>query len=273
MFKYKKYEQGTLYNADCLYIMDELIKRDKKVDMILCDLPFSVTACQWDKLIPAPKLWERYEALIKDTGSIVLFASGQFMPYLMHSNLSLFKYQWVWVKNNSTNFVHAKNRPMTKCEYILVFSKAPMGHVSQLGDRRMVYNPQGLIECNQVQKQGTKRFGTIAGNRPSHLKPDDTFIRKYTNYPTDVITDYPDLAPNKKLHTNEKPVPLLEYLIKTYTYEGDLVMDNCMGSGSTCVGAINTGRRFIGIELEEKYYNISCDRIDKVIEEMKNNEQ
>ena len=211
------FKDGIIFNEDCMKVMDGLIAKGIKVDMILCDLPFGTTASNWDKILPAKVLWKKYEQLITDTGSIVLFASGQFMPYLLSSKLSLFKYQWVWVKNNSTNFVHAKNRPMTKCEYILVFSKAPMGHASQLGDKRMTYNPQGLIECNKTIKAGKSRFGTIAGERPSHKSE---FVREYTNYPTDVLLDFPETPAGKKLHTNEKPVNLLEYLVKTYTNGG-----------------------------------------------------
>ena len=253
-----------LYNGDCLEVMKQI--PDKSVDLILCDLPFGTTASNWDKIIPAKKLWERYEALISNVGSIVLFASGQFMPYLLTSNLALFKYQWVWVKNRSTNFVHAKNRPMTKCEYILVFSKAPMGHISQLGDKRMVYNPQGLIPCQQIQHASKNRFGTTTGKRPSHKSE---YIREYINYPSDVLLNFSEAVGTKKLHTNEKPINLLEYLIKTYTNEGDTVLDNCMGSGSTGVACVNTGRDFIGIELDEKYFNIAKERIDKAVEDKK----
>lgn len=251
-----------LYKGDCLEVMKSI--PDKSVDMILCDLPYGVTASKWDKIIPSSELWEAYERIISDVGSVVLFASGQFMPYLLSSNLPLYKYLWVWVKNNSTNFVHAKNRPMTKCEYILVFSKAPMGHISQLGDKRMVYNPQGLIECHKEIKQGKGRFGTVAGERPSHFAKEDVFVREFTNYPTDVLTNFSDVPTNKKIHTNEKPVALLEYLIKTYTQEGDTVLDNCMGSGSTGVACVNTNRNFIGIELDEKYFDIAKERIENV---------
>ena len=257
-----------LRHGDCLEIMKDI--EDKSVDMILWDLPYGTIASKWDKHIPSNKLWEQYKRLIKDNGAIVLFSSGSFTPRLMLSNIENYKYKYVWIKTNSTNFVHAKNRPMTKHEDICVFSKAPMGHVTQLGDRRMVYNPQGLIQCNQIQKQGKARFGTIAGERPSHLNENDTFIREFTNYPTDVITEYKDLPPNKKLHTSEKPVPLLEYLIKTYTTEGETVLDNCMGSGSTGVACVNTNRKFIGIEKDETYFNIAKKRIEKTLEEMNN---
>lgn len=257
----KVFKDGIIFNEDCLKVMDGLITKGVKVDMILCDLPFGTTASNWDKILPAKDLWKRYESLINNVGSIVLFASGQFMPYLLSSNLPLFKYQWVWVKKNSTNFVHAKNRPMTKCEYILVFSKAPMGHASQLGDKRMIYNPQGLIPVNKIRKGGKNNFtNTIAGKRPSHK---DEFLVENTNYPEDILVQFPELSPNKKIHTNEKPVALLEYLIRTYTNEGCLVMDNTMGVGSTCIACQNTNRRFIGIELEQKYYDIALNRLSE----------
>lgn len=253
--------ESRLYLGDCLEVMKNI--PDNSVDMILCDLPYGITASKWDKNINAARLWGEYKRILKNTGSAVLFASGQFAPRVMLSNLDWYKYSWIWVKKNSTNFVHAKNRPMTLHEQILVFSPAPMGHASQLGDKRMTYNPQGLIPCKQIKKQGKARFGTIAGNRPSHLKEDESFIREYTNYPCDVLTDFADLPPNKKMHTNEKPVALLEYLIKTYTNEGNVVLDNCMGSGSTGVAALNCDCCFIGIELDEKYFTIAKNRIQE----------
>lgn len=251
--------------GDCLELMKEI--PDKSVDMVLCDLPFGTTAQQWDKVIPQDLLWEQYNRIITNNGSVVLFASGQFEPMVILSNLENYKYKWVWVKNNSTNFVHAKNRPMSKHESILVFSKAPMGHASLLGDKRMTYNPQGLIpNSHKPIRMGNNRFGTVAGKRESHLKPDETFVREYTNYPTDVLTDFPDISTNKKLHTNQKPVELCEYLIKTYTDMGGIVLDNCMGSGTTCVAAINTGRHYIGFEKEEKYFKIAEQRIKEAYE-------
>lgn len=245
--------------GDCLELMKNI--PDESIDMILCDLPYGTTASSWDKEIPAKKLWEQYNRIISNNGSVLLFASGLFEPRVMLSNIDDYKYKWVWVKNNSTNFIHSKNRPMTKHESILVFSKAPMGHISQLGDKRMTYNPQGLVLYEKKIKQGNGRFGTVAGKRESHFKPHETFIRKFTNYPTDVLTDFADLPPNKKLHTNEKPIHLLEYLIKTYTNENNTVLDNCMGSGSTGVACINTNRNFIGIELDKQYFDIAANRI------------
>lgn len=258
----KLYKGGliiTIKNMDCLVGMKDI--PDKSVNLILCDLPYGTTSSKWDKLIPADKLWKEYERIITDNGVILLFASGSFVPKVMLSNIDLYKYSWVWVKNNSTNFVHAKNRPMTKHELILVFSKAPMGHKSLLGDKRMVYNPQGLIPCNKKIKAGKNRFGTIAGIRPSCK---DEFVREYTNYPADVLLDFPEVPSTQKVHTNEKPVPLLEYLIRTYSNEGDTVLDNCMGSGATGIAAKKCGRNFIGFELEEKYFELARERIEAV---------
>lgn len=246
----------TLHNGDCLEVMKTI--PNKSVNLVLCDLPYGTTASNWDKLIPADKLWKEYKRILKDNGSVLLFASGQFVPYVMLSNLGEYKYTWIWIKNNSTNFVHAKNRPMTKHEQILVFSPAPMGHKSQLGDKRMVYNPQGLVKVDKTIKAGKGRFGTVAGVRPSHKAE---FQREFTGYPTDVLVDFPEVPSNKKLHTNEKPIELLEYLVRTYTEEGDIVLDNCMGSGSTGVACVNTNRSFVGIELDENYFKIAEKRI------------
>lgn len=255
--KYDYVEQG-----DCLELMKDI--PDKSINLILCDLPYGTTASNWDKAIPMDKLWEQYDRILTDNGTVVLFANGLFTPRVMCSNLNKYKYRWVWIKKNNTNFVHAKNRPMTKSEDILVFSKGSMGHKSQLGEKRMTYNPQGLIPYNKVIKNGNGRFGTVAGVRPSHK---EEFVRKYTNYPSDVLTDYPEVPTNKKLHTNEKPIPLLEYLVKTYTNEGEVVLDNCMGVGSTCIACINTNRHYIGFELEKDYFNIAHKRLDEHIKQ------
>ena len=254
----------NLKQGDCLELMKQI--PDKSVNMILCDLPYGTTASNWDKLIPADKLWEQYNRIISDNGSILLFASGLFETKVILSNIDDYKYKWIWVKNNSTNFVHAKNRPMTKHENILVFSKAPMGHKSLLGDKRMTYNPQGLIPVNKKIKAGKSKFGTIAGVRPSHQ---EEFLQEYTNYPTDVLMDFPEDSSSKKFHTNQKPVKLLEYLIKTYTNEGEVVLDNCMGAGSTGIAAVKTKRNFIGFELDKDYFITAAKRIAKAYEESK----
>lgn len=247
-----------LYNGNCIDIMKTL--EDKSIDLICCDLPFGITAAEWDKEIPMDLLWQEYNRLLKDNGTVLLFANGIFTAHVLSSNLKDYKYRWVWVKKNSTNFVHAKNRPMTKSEDILVFSKGAMGHISQLGDKRMTYNPQGLITVNKIRKDGKSNFtNTLAGKRPSHK---DEFLVEYTNYPCDVLTDFPEVTPNKKRHTNEKPIELLSYLIRTYSNEGETVLDNCMGSGSCGIACKETNRNFIGIELNEEYFNKAKEWIE-----------
>lgn len=251
----------NLIKGDCLKEMSSI--PNQSVNLVVCDLPYGTTASNWDKEVPMNELWGHYNRILAPNGTAVLFANGLFAPRVMLSNLDDYKYRIVWVKRNSTNFVHAKNRPLVKSEDILVFSKGAMGHKSLLGGRRMTYNPQGIIRVDKEIKAGKSRFGTNAGVRPSQK---ENFVREYTNYPTDIITDFPELPSTKKVHTNEKPIPLLEYLIKTYSNEGDIVLDNCMGSGTTGVACKLTNRNFIGIEIEEKYFDIARNRIENACE-------
>ena len=249
-----------LYNGDCLEVMDDLIQKGIKVDAIITDPPYGTTASKWDKCLPMDKVWEKYDKILNPTGNVIIFSNGIFTPRVMISKLDYYKYRWVWIKKNSTNFVHAKNRPMTKSEDILVFSKGGMGHISQLGEKRMTYNPQGITPVHKIRKNGKANFtNTLAGKRPSHK---DEFIVEYTNYPTDILDNFPEVSPTHKLHPNEKPINLLEYLVKTYTNEGDIVMDNCMGSGTTGVACRNTNRNFIGIEKDKNYFEIAKNRIE-----------
>lgn len=245
-------EINKIYNEDCLEGMEKI--PDKSINMILCDLPYGTTASKWDKNIDSEKLWEQYERIITDNGAIVLTASGQFTHKVIQSNLKLYKYKWIWVKGNKGNFVNAKNRPMTQFEEILVFSK---GNTANGSKNKMLYNPQDLIEINQKVKNGESKFGTMAGKRPSHKKET---IRQYTNYPTDVLLQF-DKKPYPSLHATQKPVELFEYLIRTYSNEGDTVLDNCMGSGTTAIACINSNRNYIGYELDNDYYNKTLERI------------
>lgn len=255
MAKYK------LFLGNCLEEMKKI--PDNSIHLILVDPPYGTTASNWDKEIPFSPLWKQYERILKDNGTVLIFANGIFTPRVMTSNIKQYKYRWVWIKKNSTNFVHAKNRPMTKSEDILVFSKGAMGHKSQLGNKRMTYNPQGVIPVNKIRKSGKSNFtNTLAGKRPSHK---DEFLVEFTNYPTDILTDFPELTPNKKLHPNEKPVDLLEFFIKTYSNEDEIVLDNCMGSGSCGEACIKNNRKFIGIEIEKKYFNIARERIEREV--------
>ena len=237
--------------GDCLEIMKDI--PDKSIDMILCDLPYGTTASSWDKIIDSDKLWNEYERIIKDNGAIVLFASGLFTNKLINSNDKLYRYKWIWFKTKRGNFVNAKNRPMTSYEEICVFSKGATANGSKI---KMKYYPQGLKPIYKVSIDNGTRFGTMAGKRPSHKK---VTVQEWTNYPFDVL-QFDSVG--KPIHPTEKPTALLEYLIKTYTNEGETVLDNCMGSGSTGVACINTNRNFIGIELDENYFNIAKERIE-----------
>lgn len=243
-----------LIHGDCLEVMRKI--PDKSIDLILCDLPFAVTGLSWDVLIPFDKLWSQYERIIKPTSAIVLYASQPFTTHLINSNLNLFKYCIVWEKNRPSGVAHAKNKFMACHEDICIFSKGATIHKSQ-STRRMIYNPQGLIKVDKIVKN-TKNEGHKAGcinTRPGHK---DTYVQEFTNYPKSVLKFDCETKP---IHPTQKPVPMLEYLIRTFTSENDLVLDNTMGSGSTGVAALNTKRRFIGIEKEEKYYDIAVKRL------------
>lgn len=241
----------TLHNGDCLEIMKQI--PDNSIDLILCDPPYATTASSWDKLLDFKELWSQYERIIKPDRAIVLFGSGQFTHKLISSNEKLYRYKWIWFKTKRGNFVNAKNRPMTAYEEVMVFSKGATANGSL---NKMIYNPQGLVKCNKVRKDtsGT-RFGTMAGKRPSHK---EVVISEYTNYPCDVLM-FPSVK--KPIHPTEKPIALLEYLIKTYSNEGDTILDNCMGSGTTMLACCNTHRKGIGIELNKEYFDIAEERI------------
>lgn len=249
-----------LRQGDCLEVMKDI--PNKSIDMILADLPYGTTASKWDSIISFDSLWEQYERIIKDDGAIVLFASGRFTNKLINSNESLYRYKWIWEKSRIGNFVNAKNRPLTKYEEICIFSRGITANTKDIS-KKMKYYPQGIIEINDIGKDNVNKFGTLHGNRPSHKQ---TFLRKYTNYPTDILKFN---SVGKPKHPTQKPVELLEYLIKTYTNKNETVLDNVMGSGSTGVACINTHRNFIGIELDEKYFEIAKERIES--HEVQNN--
>jgi len=245
-----------LLHGDCLERMKEI--PDKSIDMILCDLPYGTTVCKWDTIIPFDKLWEQYERIIKDNGVIVLNSTQPFTSKLINSNIDNFKYCWYWKKKNAPNYPHAKNMPLKIIEEICVFSKNKIGHISQLKDKRMRYNPQGLINCNYCRKGNRGKANEDLYIRPSHNK-----IQKieYKNYPNSLLEF--DYDYSSQIHPTQKPVALLEYLIKTYTIEGETVLDNCAGSGSTGVACINTNRNFIGIEKDDKYFEVAKKRIEE----------
>jgi len=243
----------TLWNGDCLELMCDI--PDGSVDMILCDLPYGTTACKWDTIIPFEPLWEQYRRVIKKNNAIVLTATQPFTTALIASNLSMFRYCWVWEKNTPGGFAHAKNMPLKKHEEIAIFSEGITAHAIQ-SKKRMPYNPQGIIRDPKVAKNRKRHDQESAfGNRPSHK---DEYVQEFRNYPSSVLK----IPVDRGYHPTQKPVALMEYLIKTYTNEGDMVLDNCMGSGTTGVACINTNRKFIGIELDKGYFDIAKQRIE-----------
>lgn len=236
---------NKIYNMDCLEGMKNI--PDKSVDMILCDLPYGTTACKWDNIIPFEPLWEQYERIIKDNGAIVLTASQPFTSKLVISNTKIYRYNWIWEKSYSTGFMNANKMPLKSYEDICVFYK-----------KLPTYNPQGIVGCNKLQIRKKDKKTTVYNDMG--LK-EGYYTQKFSNYPKDIIIT---TRKEKTIHPTQKPVALFEYLIRTYTNEGDLVLDNCIGSGTTAIAAVNTGRFFIGFEKDENYFNIANERIAKV---------
>jgi len=246
---------NKVHQGDCLELMKDIA--DKSIDMILCDLPYGTTACKWDVVIPFELLWKEYKRIIKDKGAIVLTAAQPFTSALVMSNIKMFKYEWVWEKKNAPNYPHAKNMPLKVIEEILVFSKNKVGHISQLKEKRMNYFPQGTEKCN-YERNGNRG----KANENLYIRPSHNGMKTITerNYPKNILKF--DYDYGEQLHPTQKPVALFEYLIKTYTNEGDLVLDNCIGSGTTAVACKKTGRNFIGIELSPEYCKIAIKRIE-----------
>ena len=239
-----------LYNDDCLNILPTI--PDKSIDCVICDPPYGTTPITWDKVIPFDKLWKEYSRIVKLNGAIVIFSQEPFATYLRMSNMKDYKYDWYWEKERLTNVFQVKKRCGKTVENIVVFYK-----------QQCIYNPQKI---NHTGKRVSNKIGenarwsvTMAGYEPK-TKPFE-YIDDGTRYPTQVLRMNRDNT-RKRLHPTQKPVDLLEFLIKTYTNEGDLILDNCMGSGSTGVACKNLNRNFIGIEKDEEYFNIAKERIE-----------
>lgn len=245
-------EQIQLLQGDCLELMKDI--PDGSVDMILCDLPYGTSACKWDTVIPFEPLWEQYKRIITDNGAIVLFGSEPFSSTLRLSGLGLYKYDWKWEKPSGANFLNFKYQPAKVHEDIMVFGKMATSY-SRNGN--MVYHPQMEQGTPYIQRSGRQKHDY--GNSTVRT-PIKTVVTENagTRYPRSIQRFSLD---KDKLHPTQKPVALLEYLVKTYTNPGDLVLDNCMGSGSAGVACVNTGRRFIGIELDKGYFDIAEKRI------------
>ena len=249
-----------LMQGDCLERMKEI--ESGSVDAIICDPPYGTTACKWDSVIPFPEMWERLNKLIKPNGAIVLFGSEPFSSALRMSNIKNYKYDWYWEKSKPNMWQHAKNRPMTKMELVSVFSNSSMGHKSILKEKRMEYNPIGVVDNGEITIRKSKH-GRTMGARPNQV---GKVVKSCTGFPHNVLK-YSNIVGKKAIHPTQKPVALMEYLIKTYTNEGELVLDFTMGSGTTGVACKNLGRDFIGIEMDDKYFDIAKKRIEDTVAE------
>ena len=268
-----------LYNGDCLIEMDKI--PDKSVDCIICDLPYGTTSCSWDTIIPFDKLWKQYERIIKDNGAIVLFGSQPFTSLLIASNIKNFKHEWIWEKQKAGNFMGVNYAPLKYHENIAVFS---FGNIK--------FNPQkyNVLTIDDIMSLDRSKMIELFDNREydrySKIDNRNTINNPLTNKDwigcdikrtrsKDDGTRFPKsvLKINKiingNVHPTQKPVALLEYLIKTYSNEGDIILDNTMGSGSTGVACVNTNRNFIGIELNKEYFDIASNRIVEALNKQK----
>ena len=247
-------ELNKIYLGDCLEVMKDI--PDKSVDMILCDLPYGTTKCKWDVIIPFVPLWEHYNRVVKDRGAIVLTASQPFTSMLIMSNTDMFKYEWIWDKRKPTGHLNSKFQPLKQHESVLVFSK-----------NRCTYNP--VMHTNRLQRDfnGKVRYGSVGETQSDNYGKQYMYVsavsKESLSYPRTIIS-ISAVINNSKVkaaHPTQKPVALFEYLIKTYTNEGETVLDNCIGSGTTAIACIKTNRNFIGIEKDEGYFNLANKRV------------
>jgi site-specific DNA-methyltransferase (adenine-specific) len=247
-----EYFINKIINFDCLKVMPHI--PDKSIDMILCDLPYGITRCAWDSIIPLDLLWVQYKRIIKNDGAIVLTSAQPFTSVLVMSNIEQFKYEWIWDKLKPTGMLNASHQPLRRHENVLVFYKSKPTYNPQ-----KIKNPKGeekrsLYEYRR-KKEGGETVGDIKQGGVSDKYEADKLL------PVSIQAFSKD---NKPIHPTQKPVPLFEYLIKTYTNEGDIVLDNCIGSGTTALACKNTNRRFIGIELDKGYCEIARQRLLEV---------
>jgi site-specific DNA-methyltransferase (adenine-specific) len=263
-----------LMRGDCLDLMKNI--PDNSIDLICCDLPYGTTDVhggkksknrflEWDNIIPLDKLWIEYKRILKDKGVVCLNADQPFTSKLIVSNLDWFRYEWLWKKNITTGFLLANYRPMKQTEDIIIFSPAGASASAAKGGNCMTYNPQGLVEKIVNKKNNKKRLGKFLLNeefmgKNNVLLGEKEYTQKATNYPKEIIEFDMDRQP---IHPTQKPVALIEYLIKTYSNEGETVLDNCMGSGTTGVACVRTNRNFIGIEMDNNYFELAKERIEK----------
>jgi len=242
-----------LLHGDCLELMKDI--PDKSVDMILCDLPYGTTACKWDVVIPFEPLWTAYKRIIKDRGCIALFGSEPFSSYLRMSNIKYYKYDWIWHKNRPTGGATSKIRPLKCFETISIFYKKQCLYIPQMKNRTKE-------ELKKLSKNSKTKCDSELYGLNGYVQKRKNLSKKYPIEYLDIKTVF-SRGKEKVSHPTQKPVALLEYLIKTYTLENETVLDNCMGSGSTGVACKNLNRHFIGIEKDDKYFEIAKNRIEQ----------
>ena len=233
-------KRNEIYLGDCLELMPKHIE-DKSIDMILCDLPYGTTQNKLDSVIDLDKLWSEYNRVIKDNGAIVLFSAQPFTSTLVSSNYKNYKYSWYWLKNRATGVLNAKKQPLRNIEEICVFNVKK-------------YKPQGLIEVNQPSRNSKKDYDNYGKGTSKQ------YTQKYTNYPKQLI-EFDSVQ--RTIHPTQKPLSLIEYMIRTYTNEGDLILDNTCGSGTTGRGAKNLKRDYIMMEMDKEYYEIANKRLQE----------
>jgi site-specific DNA-methyltransferase (adenine-specific) len=249
--------------GDCLKVMEKI--PDKSIDMILCDLPYGTTACKWDTIIDLDKLWEQYKRIIKDHCAIVLTASQPFTSVLVISNLKWFKYEWIWEKAAGSNFATVKYQPMKEHENILIFGNGRLNYYPIMQERKG--SCKGKIpDYSNVHSESSDKKGDVYN---SISRDRDGRIYGKLRNPSSVQFFNNRIPSDRSLHPTQKPVALFEYLIKTYTNEGDLILDNCIGSGTTAIACLKNNRRFIGIEKEIEYVKIAKQRIKDYLESLK----
>lgn len=260
-------ETVRLWCGDCLVHMKEI--PDQSVHLVVCDLPYGVTKCKWDTVVDLEALWKEYKrVLVRPSGVVVLFGQQPFTSRLISSNYEWYKYNFIWKKNKTTQYLLANYRPMKCTEDICVFSPGGAAAASRKTGN-MTYHPQGLVPMEKTKKNSQKRIGKML-NQEHHLGPnnkllsDSEYTQKFTNYPTELLEF---AIENDTDHETQKPVPLVEYLVRTFSNEGDVVLDNTMGSGTTGVACVRTGRKFLGMEIREDYFAMARDRIHRARED------
>jgi len=246
---------NKIFNEDCLIGMQRI--PDKSIDCIICDLPYGTTACKWDTVIPFEPLWAQYKRIIKDNGAIVLFGSQPFTSALIMSNPKWFKYEWIWGKSVGSNFAALKYQPMKEHENVLVFSKGTHNYYPIKQERKG--SGKERQKAGYSNSKATAKTGQFIGGKMDATKRKNEY--EELRFPSS-IQYFNNREKARGLHPTQKPEKMIEYLIKTYSNQTEIILDNCIGSGTTAIAAINTNRKYIGFEMDKTYFDIACKRVE-----------